>query len=242
MKSNSYGPAGNSELAQLIQFTSNAAHELRTPMAGLRVCLEEALLYPDDTDLLAAITDALQSVEHMEAIVADLLLLAKLRSGQAPPAELIDLTALVTAEAARERPAHITMHVVAESGVRVHGVAVLLPRLVCNLFHGAVRNARSTVEVSLCSHGGQAVLTVTDDGDGIPAADRERVFECFSRPDTARNRSADATGLGLSLAKNIVTIHGGSLVLQDRAGGVCFVLQLTLQRPEIEYVEDEALA
>ncbi|MDB4873160.1 MAG: histidine kinase [Gemmatimonadales bacterium] len=241
MKSISHGPAGTSEHARLIHLTSNAAHELRTPLAGLRVRLEEALLYPDDTDPQAAITDALRSVERLEAIVADLLLLEKLRTGQAPSAELVDLTALVTAETARECHAHISMHVVAESGVRVRGVAVLLPRLVCNLLDSAVRNARTTVEVTLCSHGGQAVLTVTADGNGIPAADRERVFECFSRPDTARNRSGGGTGLGLSLAKNIATIHGGSLVLQDGAGGG-FVLQLPLERPEIEYVEDEALA
>lgn len=208
------------------RFVSDAAHELRTPLAALRVLLEEALLYPDDVDPVTTIEEALRGATRLEAIVADLLFLAWLGAGQTPPGEAVDLTELVTGQIARCSPA--LLHARIEGQIMVCGVREHLGRLVGALLDNAERHARTLVDVRLHRDGEEAVLIVADDGTGIPPAERERVYEPFARVDTARDRDAGGTGLGLAIARGIAVAHHGTLAIEDGAAGARLVLRLPL--------------
>ncbi|MEU8384413.1 histidine kinase dimerization/phospho-acceptor domain-containing protein [Streptosporangium sp. NPDC048865] len=183
-------PAGKDEIARLArtanqtltlleeamskqrQFTSTTSHELRTPLAGLRVQLEEALTYPGDVDPQHTLRSALAATDRLETIVNDLLLMARLHSGQPALLEPIDLGALVTGET--EQQVHgVPVRTRVTSGVRVHGSRIQLIRVVDNLLANARRHAHSVVEVRVWAEDGQAVVSVSDDGAGIAPADRE---------------------------------------------------------------------
>lgn len=211
------------------QFACDASHELRTPIAGLRVKLEEALRYPDDTDVPTVLEQALGDTERLEAIVTDLLLLARLGASDDLAAEPVDLGALVTRETAH-RITRRHLHTDLQHGVIVHGVLPQLTRLLSNLLDNAHHHATSTVDIHLGREADHAVLTITDDGPGIPASDRERVFHKFTRLDTARSRHTGGTGLGLAIARDIAHSHHGTLTIHDSPQGACFVLRL----PSIE--------
>ena len=128
---------------------------------------------------------------------------------------------------------HVGAVVVDTSGVQqaaLRGDGAALSRLVRNLLENAVRHARSRVEVTVRTHGGYAVVTVADDGPGIPERDRMRVFDRFVRLGSDRARSSGGTGLGLAIVAEIVTAHGGEVTIGDRLGGgtvVTVQLQLT---------------
>jgi signal transduction histidine kinase len=93
----------------------------------------------------------------------------------------------------------------------------------------ADRHAESQITVTVREEGGQAVLEVLDDGDGIVPEQREVVFERFARLDAARNRDAGGTGLGLPIAREIATAHGGTLTVEDSACGARFVFRMPLR-------------
>nr|WP_191910076.1 ATP-binding protein [Microbispora cellulosiformans] len=209
------------------QLASVTSHELRTPIAGLRVQLEEALLHPDHVDPRDTIRGALSATGRLEAIVQDLLTMARLRGGQPEPREPIDLVALVTEEV----DAHFggtPVELYAAGDVWAHGSRIQLIRLVGNLLSNARRHAATGVTVCVGAADGQAVLSVTDDGNGIAPADRERVFERFTRLDEGRRRDAGGTGLGLAISRDIARAHRGSLRVEDSPRGARFVLRLPL--------------
>ncbi|MFC4909050.1 HAMP domain-containing sensor histidine kinase [Actinomadura gamaensis] len=214
------------------QFASDASHELRTPIAGLRANLEDASMHPEDTDLKAVVESALRDTDRLEHIVTDLLLLARIGTGNAAR-EDVELGELARREidrrAAVPRPDGAP-RLVADlaPGVRVRGVRMQFVRLLGNLLDNAERYADGSVAVSVSSSGGTAVLTVQDDGPGIAPDDRERVFERFTRLDSARSRHAGGTGLGLAIAREIAHAHGGSLTVEDSVRGARFVLHLPL--------------
>lgn len=214
------------------QFASDASHELRTPIAGLRANLEDASMHPEDTDLKAVVVSALRDTDRLENIVTDLLLLARIGTGNAAR-EAVDLGDLARREIARRdavpRDAgapRLVADLAPEVGIR--GVRMQFVRLLCNLLDNAERYADGSVAVSVSSSGGFAVLTVQDDGTGVPADDRERVFERFTRLDSARSRHAGGTGLGLAIAREIAQSHGGSLEIEDSVRGARLVLKLPL--------------
>lgn len=211
------------------QFASDASHELRTPIAGLLATLEDAVTHPDDTDLLTSLRAALRDAERLESITTDLLLLARLGTGAAVQ-EPIDLAELVSHEIAQRTPG-VAVRVDVVPGMVVRGVRMQLIRLFTNLLDNAERHAETTVDVAGRLHGADACITVTDDGAGIPPPDRERVFDRFTRLDSARSRSRGGTGLGLTIARDIAQAHEGSLRIEDSARGAKFVLRLPLARP-----------
>jgi signal transduction histidine kinase len=111
----------------------------------------------------------------------------------------------------------------AVSGAPMSGRPDDLRRLVGNLLDNAVRHADSHVWVSVSTCDGRVRLEVTDDGPGVPPADRDRVFERFHRADVSRDRGSGGTGLGLPISRTVAEQHGGELVLADDAPGAHFV-------------------
>jgi signal transduction histidine kinase len=212
------------------QFAATTSHELRTPLTGLRTGLEEALLYPADIDPRDAIRGALSVTGRLETIVDDLLLLARLRCVDPAPPEPIDLGALVMEETAQTRGLPVFVHTVGDVWVR--GSRIQLIRVVGNLLSNARRHADTSVRIQVESADGHAVVAVSDDGLGIAPADRERVFERFTRLDDGRRRDSTGSGLGLAISRDIVHAHHGTLRIEDSPRGARFVLRLPLLETE----------
>ncbi|MEV6984938.1 HAMP domain-containing sensor histidine kinase [Sphaerisporangium sp. NPDC051017] len=211
-------------LQQQRQFIADASHELCTPVAGLRAQLEEAQMHPDETDLPTLLASALRDVDRLQAIVTDLLLLARLK-GQVAERETVDLAELVRWQLSARDERHIA-RLTAAPGVTVSCVPHQIARLVNALLDNAHRHAADTVWIEVRGNGTSAELIVADDGAGITPTDRERVFEPFARLDSARSRDLGGTGLGLAIARDIAHAHQGTLDVEDSEGGACFVLRL----------------
>ncbi|MGA5302618.1 ATP-binding protein [Nucisporomicrobium flavum] len=196
-------------------FVADAAHELRSPLTNMRTELEVAQRLPDTTDWPELAGDLLTDVERLSRLVDDLLLLARSDDGGTraapPPSGEVELGQLLAEVAARypsveyERPA---------VPLRVAGDRDALARVVANLLDNAVRHAASAVRLAVAADGAYRRITVADDGPGIPAADRERVFDRFTRLDDARARDAGGSGLGLAIVRELVRRHHGTVVLK----------------------------
>ncbi|WP_432921709.1 sensor histidine kinase [Microbispora sp. CA-135349] len=210
------------------QFAADASHELLTPITGIRAQLESARLHPEDTD--EAVGAALRDTERLEAIVADLLLLARIPTVPETAREEVDLSHLVVTEVER-RAERLPTHLHNTPGVTVKGMRRHLARVVANLLDNAERHALTLVCVRVERAGDEAVLYVRNDGRPIPETDRERIFERFYRTDAARSRDRGGTGLGLAIAREVVEAHGGSIRVEDVTDGepgVRFVITLPL--------------
>ncbi|WP_432588375.1 HAMP domain-containing sensor histidine kinase [Streptomyces sp. HD1123-B1] len=213
------------------QFVADASHELRSPIAAVRAQLELAMARPHRTDWPSAVHKALQDTERLQAVASDLLLLARLDAQDAPPRSPVGLRALA-AEEARRHPGTVALTPAGDgtgpaADPVVHGSRVQLSRLLTNLTDNARRHARASVRLTVVPCEDAVELTVDDDGPGIPEADRDRVFERFTRLDHARARQDGGTGLGLAIAHDIAHAHGGTLtVLTSPEGGARLLLRL----------------
>jgi signal transduction histidine kinase len=211
------------------QFVSDASHELKSPLTTIRTKVEVASLHPDDANWSDVSGTVLGEVDRLDDMVGDLLQLARLdETGGVPGTRAdVDLDELVTAEAARLRGVGVTVDDSGVAAARVQGDGSALARLVRNLADNAARHARSTVGVSVSNGGGEAVVRVDDDGPGVPVADRDRVFERFTRLDEGRARGAGGAGLGLALVRAVAVAHGGTVrVLDAPLGGARFEVRL----------------
>ncbi|MFI7349810.1 sensor histidine kinase [Streptomyces sp. NPDC049936] len=205
------------------RFVADASHELRSPIASLRTQLEVAAAHPELLDLDGAVEDTVR----LQHLAADLLLLARLDAGERPADARVDLAALAREEAGGRPGVSVREDAGAAGGVTVAGSRGQLGRVLANLLDNAQRHARSVVEVSVRRDGDLAVVGVADDGEGVPAADRERIFERFVRLDAARSRDDGGAGLGLAIARDVAVRHGGTLTVHDApAGGALFELRL----------------
>lgn len=199
-------------------FVADAAHELRSPLTSMRTQLEVAQHLGEGGDLT---TDLLADVARLSILVEDLLLLARAGSdsGHPPARESVDVRALLLATADRYAGARVPVSVADGPVVYANANAEELRRALANLVDNAVRHSGSTVLLAVRAEGGGAVLTVVDDGPGIPANERERVFERFARLDDARDRDAGGTGLGLPIVRELLRRCNGSISLQDNPSG-----------------------
>ncbi|WP_318306212.1 sensor histidine kinase [Amycolatopsis solani] len=204
------------------RFTSDASHELRTPLASLRTQLEVLLAHPDRLDWRHSCENALLDVTRLQDLVADLVLLGKLDHAGPDRLEPVALSEVVQAVAAGRADVEVSGTPV------VRGHRTRLERLVRNLVDNAERHAASRVVVAVSAVDGWAVLTVTDDGPGIPEADRERVFDRFVRLDDARARDDGGSGLGLAIVADIARAHGGTARAE---AGSRFVVTLPELKP-----------
>lgn len=207
------------------QFVSDASHELRSPVASIRAQLETALQYPDDVDWPSVARIVLAEDTRLEHLVGNLLAMARLEEGRLGPRSEIDMDDLVLAQT--QRMTGIRLDLSGVSGGRVWGNLDELTSVVRNLLDNAARYAESTVSVGVRENGPWVVVTVADDGPGVPPADRERVFERFARLQEGRERDRGGTGLGLALSQRVAQSHGGRIHVEDSpSGGACFVVSL----------------
>jgi signal transduction histidine kinase len=213
------------------RFVADASHELRSPLARIRAELEVDAAHPESADPGATAASVLAETVGVQQLVDDLLLLARGDAG-APAAlrrETVDLDDVVgTVVGGLRRAGERRIDTREVQPVQVSADRAQLERLVGNLLDNAVRHAGERIAVSLIpAPGGGAELTVADDGPGIAGADRDRVFERFTRLDEARTGGTGGAGLGLAIARDIAGRHGGTLTLEpDGTPGARFVLRL----------------
>jgi signal transduction histidine kinase len=216
------------------RLVSDASHELRSPLATITAALEMSSGRPElmDNDLIDE--SLLPEARRMHQLIEDLLLLARSdENAMELRRDDVDVDDLLLAEAIRLRAlgsVHTETHI---QPCRTVGDRVALARVVRNLVDNAVRHAASTVTLDCRPVAGNAVITIADDGPGIPAQDRARIFERFVRLDPTRTRSSGGSGLGLSIVDQIVRSHDGTVAVGDAAdGGAVFTLTLPLAQQD----------
>jgi signal transduction histidine kinase len=220
-----------SSAAQQRRFVADASHELRTPLTRMRTLLEvDAARADAAADLATTAGEVLLDVTEMQALIDDLLFLARVDAGRAhrPPGP-VDLDAVVEAEVSAARTDDGPTITSAVDPVMIVGDAPQVGRLVRNLLSNALRFAATSVQVSVRSDSGNAELVVEDDGTGIPPDAREQVFHRFVRLDEARDGSSGGSGLGLAIVRDITQLHGGSIDIDDsESGGARFTVRFPL--------------
>jgi signal transduction histidine kinase len=204
------------------RFVSDASHELRTPIAIVQHELEVAIAADDLEQWRDTGPELLDESQRMQRLVDDLLLMARLERPRHEPrlaeeGTLIDVDDLVIAEI-RRRPPGPPIDATGVSAGQVRGNPDQLARVVSNLLDNAVRHARSAVSIYVATADGKVVIDIDDDGEGVPDEHRERIFERFTRADTARDRGHGGTGLGLAIAREIIVEHGGTITLEQSPG------------------------
>jgi signal transduction histidine kinase len=223
------------------RFVADASHELRSPLATIATGLEllsRGNAGPDAVEALRGET------ARLGRLVDALLLLARAdERGLTPRREDVDLDEVAQAE--QRRPSvGIALRVDAVP-VRVVGDRARLAQVVRNLVDNACRHARSAVVVTVRRDGAHAAVDVADDGPGVPAAERTRVFQRFVRLDDARARADGGAGLGLAIVAEVVAAHGGTVdVVDGPLGGALFRVRLPLPDdplPEETPLADETL-
>jgi len=211
--------------ARMSGFLADASHDLRTPVAGLSAAAESLLRDdPDRAERERRLVAMVREARRAGRLVDDLLLMARL-DGADPTRELrrrpVDLAALAGEVAAAQRLLGADVRADAAGPAVVVGDPEALARVLTNLADNARRLA-GRVRLAARAEPGQVVVEVTDDGPGVPPADRERIFERFVRQDGGGGRA----GLGLPIARAVARAHGGDLTCADSPAGARFVLRL----------------
>ena len=240
-----------------VSFVGDASHELRSPLSTLSTLLELASTSGTPVDVETVDELLLPEVQRMRSVVEDLLLLAKNdERGRPLRREDVDLDDIVLSEAARLRglgglggadeaggpdgpggadgQRGLEVSVTVEPA-RLVGDPDAVPRVVRNLVDNARRHARSAVDLTLSVDrtvpgAPRAVITVDDDGEGVPPDQRDSVFDRFARLDADRARGTGGSGLGLAIVAEITRSHGGSVRVEDAPrGGARFVVELPVE-------------
>jgi signal transduction histidine kinase len=205
------------------ELLANVSHELRSPLARIRVALE---LLPDEGEARARVEDVKTDLAELERLIDDVLTTSRLEATGLPAhLESVDVRALLAqlAERAQHDPVVAGRAVRVAPGAPLTLVAdgALLKRALWNLVENAAKYGAPPITLAAEPRDGGAVaLTVTDEGPGIAAADRERVFDPFYRADRARTPQGDrGFGLGLTLARRVAEVHGGRITISDGAAG-----------------------
>lgn len=205
---------------------SSISHDLRTPLAALRASVEAIRdgVAPDPDAYLSGME---RQIRALASLVDDLQLHSRIVSGTIDTTRTrLDLTELADEAMETLRPLAETRCVVllleADERVTVDADASQLARVIRNLLENAIRHAPddSVVLVQIAADAHEATLRVVDQGDGFPPDFRDRAFEPFTRADPARDLRTGTAGLGLSIARGVVTAHGGTIGVVDGPGGI----------------------
>jgi len=216
-------------------FVADAAHELRSPLTSLRAGLEVAAVHPRQPAEAALADELLPEVVRLGRLVDDLLVLARLDEGIAGHRSTPNDLLVLTRDVARSLEP-VGASAVGHSRLGGGGPAIVITggggavadpeaqrRILRNLLENAQRHARSRVEITVAP----GRVTVADDGAGVPAVDRERIFARFTRLDDARTRASGGSGLGLAIARELARAAGGDLTVQSApGGGAAFTVRL----------------
>jgi heavy metal sensor kinase len=223
------------------QFTADASHELRTPLAIMQA---EATLALSKERGAADYRKSLETIslesEYMSSVIGKLLFLARSDAGKEQlNFEDVELKELVTVLSANiealAADKDIKFSVDAKAPMTVNGDKVKLRQLFINILENAVRYTpeKGNISISLVQQDNNAVATIADTGIGIPAEHLPHIFERFYRVDKARARADGGVGLGLAIAKIIVTSHGGKIEVASEVGkGTTFTITLPVKKPE----------
>ena len=207
------------------EFTANVSHELKTPLtaiSGMAEIMKEGVVRPEDMAGFAG--DIYKESQRLIALVEDIIHLSRLDEGGGDlPRQDVDLLALSRSVVQRLEPVaqaqKVTLTVRGES-CSVPGVPSMLDEMVYNLCENAIKYNKPGGSVTLTAAPGPhgCTLAVKDTGIGIPAEDRQRVFERFYRVDKSRSKAIGGTGLGLSIVKHVAALHGAEITLDSRLG------------------------
>ena len=222
------------------QFVSNASHELKTPLATMKIMIESLIYQPEmDKDLRTEfLTDINNEIDRLSAIVSDLLTLVQMDSQNVKLSrENLSIAALIKENAHRLQP------IAAQKGQQIllslsdpcdiYADKSKLNQVIYNLMENAVKYTQNggVIKVNLQRQGRDARFTVTDNGPGIPKESLPHLFDRFYRVDKARSREKGGTGLGLSIVHQLVLLHGGAISVESEEGkGATFIVELPLHQ------------
>jgi signal transduction histidine kinase len=212
-------------LASQKSLLANASHELRSPLARIRMGMELMGSSPSPTFK----AEIARNINELDQLIEEILLASRLDAKEADmgTVESVDLVGLAAEECARAQATLDTP----TATLAVPGIAKLLRRAVRNLLENARRYGAGEVTLVLVQDSTHAVLQVCDRGPGVPEALQDRIFEPFYRLPGASEREG-GVGLGLALVKSITQRHGGTVTCSNRPdGGACFEIRLPLQAP-----------
>jgi signal transduction histidine kinase len=214
------------------RFVSDASHELRSPLAAIRTRVEVGLAHPDRTDWVALARAVHREGDRLDRLVDELLRLASAAGAGDAAVAVVDLDEVVLDEVEPLRArGQVDVDLAALSPVRLLSRPEQLRLIVRNLLDNAERHAAARVAVRLAAGAGAAELVVSNDGDPVPAAERERVFDPFHRLQPARDRASGGAGLGLAIVRDAVTAHGGEVWFADCADGAEIHVRLPVAGP-----------
>jgi two-component system sensor histidine kinase SenX3 len=227
-------------------FVANVGHEIKTPVGALTLLAEAAMDARDDPVAVQRFVSRMQrEAGRLSQLVQELLNLSRLQGGEPlPDMNAVAVDSIVDEAIDRNRlgaeAKRIELVRGGERGLRVMGDENQLVTALSNLLDNAVAYspARTRVAIGVHDRADAVEISVTDQGAGIDAADRERIFERFYRADPARSRDTGGTGLGLAIVKHIVSNHGGEVTVWSQLGaGSTFTIRL----PHVTTVPDPAV-
>ncbi|WP_209648039.1 sensor histidine kinase [Kibdelosporangium banguiense] len=205
---------------RLRRFTGDAAHELRSPVASIRVQAEVAVANPDPELSQEVLADIVHESERLSTLVDGLLTLARADAGEIPRAEPVDLVAAAQAAISRCTVDTPRMTLQAPTGSAwVSAAPAEVDLVLDNLLRNAVLYARAQVMVGVLPAGNSVRLVVDDDGPGVAPEHREKVFDRFYRVQDDRARQTGGSGLGLALVAEIVRRRGGTVLVNESPDG-----------------------
>ena len=222
------------------QFVSNASHELKTPLTTMKILLENLIYQPDMPAELREefMQDMNHEIDRLTSVVTDLLTLTQSDSHQTPlRLTQVDLSALaedtvhLLRPAAEKRDQTLTADIA--PGVIITCDQGKVGQIIHNLIDNALKYTPDggDIHLTLSAERSHALLTVTDNGVGIPEEDQKHIFERFYRVDKARSRATGGTGLGLSIVHEMVTMHGGEITVESQPGqGSTFMVRLPVKQ------------
>ena len=217
---------------RLSDFSSDIAHELRTPVSNLMTQTQVALSKTRNADEYRGILESnAEEFEHMTRMISDMLLLAKAENGLViPHRDVIDLATEMRAlfdyyDAVAEEK---NLHLILEGAGAVSADRLMLRRALGNLLSNAVRHssAGTTLRVNISSQAEVVAVAIENTGDSIAQEHLERVFDRFFRVDPSRQRSSEGSGLGLAITRSIVLAHGGTITVGSVDGVTTFTIRL----------------
>ena len=222
------------------QFVSDASHELKTPLATMKILLENIIYQPEmDAEMRTEfLTDINKEIDRLNSIISDLLTLVSMDSkAMRLNRTTFSLAQVITDTAHRLQPVaeshHQELKLALNDRCEMYADCAKLTQVVYNLMENAIKYTQEggAIKVRLIRSGRDAVMTVTDNGPGIPREDQAHIFDRFYRVDKARSRETGGTGLGLSIVHQMVLMHGGSVSVESEEGrGSTFTVELPIHQ------------